>query len=184
MTKEQPLFSEWNALWPTHKSDSLKNIWIKWYFCKFYKISDSLTPSFVKSYVSFGQIAHQKWATVSESLTKNERECVNCSPNMSKLGNRSLLSKSLFLLQKISGWLKKTLSEFPTLRTTIYMSFLKTQNQPTLLYKGVRYCTNLVYNKSACTWSTDRYPVIEKLFPLLYKQWFTNSIVCYCSLAM
>ena len=142
MTKEQPLFSEWNALWPTHKSDSLKNIWIKWYFCKFYKISDSLTPSFVKSDVSFGQIAHQKWATVSESLTKNERECVNCSPNMSKLGNRSLLSKSLFLLQKISGWLKKTLSEFPTLRTTIYMSFLKTQNQPTIRTKV--YATVLI----------------------------------------
>ena len=82
------LFFLSESLFPLQKmSDSLKNIWIKSYFCKFKKTSDSRTPSFLKSNVNYGQIAHQKWVTVSKLLTKNEQLWGNHSPKMSNLVN-------------------------------------------------------------------------------------------------
>ena len=78
------------------------------------------------------------WALV-RLLTKNEWEQVTCSPNMSKLGNRLFFwancSFALFLAKNESS-LKKTQSEFPTLRTTIYTSFLKPKINPP-------YCTKV-----------------------------------------
>ena len=98
--------------------DSLKKCWLKklkiLFFCMFCirflfsKLSDSLIPSLLMSNVSklprsltknegcgqIAQVAHQKWATLSDSLrsqTKNEGPWVNrssCSPKMSERANR------------------------------------------------------------------------------------------------
>ena len=126
------------------------------------------------------------WATV-RSLTKNEQLWANRSPKneqlwanhsskMRKLANHSFFwmncSFALFS-QKTSDLQKKPMSKFPTLGTTNNMHFLQTQNQSTLLNKGVCYCTNLAYNKSTCTWSTavpshiEIIPIIEQT--MIYK---------------
>ena len=104
------LFFLSESLFPLQKmSDSLKNIWIKSYFCKFKKTSDFLTPSFLKSNVSYGQIAHQKWVTVSELLTKNEQLWGNHSPKMSNLVNRSFT----YFLAKNEWFTEKTDEQIP-----------------------------------------------------------------------
>ena len=97
------LFFLSELLFPSQKmSDSLKNIWIKSYFCKFKKRS-ICSSFFLKCNLNYGYIAHQKWVTVSESLTKNEQLWANHSPKMSKLANHSFLERiahSLFFSQK------------------------------------------------------------------------------------
>ena len=152
------LFFLSESLFPSQKmSHSLKNIWIKSYFCKFkktrvirslplFKDQCELRSDCSPTMSDCEQISHQEWATVSESLTKNERIS-------EKLVFWTICSFALFLA-KNKWFAEKPMSEFPTLGTTNNMYFLKTQNRPTLLYKGVCFCTNLVHNKSACTWST------------------------------
>ena len=92
--------------------------------------------------MSYGQITHQ-----------NERLWANHSPKINKLANNFFLANCSFaiFLAKNEQFAEKTMTKFPSLGTTNNISFLKTQNQPTLLYKGVCYCTNLAYIKSACT---------------------------------
>ena len=94
------------------------------------------------------QIPHQKWATVSDSLTKNVR--------MSELlffwANRSF---ALFLT-KNEQFGKITDEVIPIPRNHNNILSLKPKIDPpycTKVYATTVY-TNLVYNKSACTWRT------------------------------
>ena len=70
----------------------------------------------------FAQVAHQKWATMSQllrSLTKNEQQWANCSGRSPKMSESFvILSKSLirpFFRKKTSVSLRKPMSEFPAL---------------------------------------------------------------------
>ena len=133
-------FSEWIALLLT------KNEWFTQkylhklvFFVSLKKTSTLLTHSFLKRCELWSDRS-QKWATVSKSLTKNKQQWASCSPKMSELGNCLFFwaTQSFVLFLAKNEWFaEKTLSQFPTLRTTI-----KTQNRPTLLYKGV--CSVLI----------------------------------------
>ena len=101
------------------------------------KLSESLIPSFLMSDVSewlrsltknewceqIAQVAHQKWATMSNSLrwlTKNERPWANRSggsPKMSKWVNPSFFewtAHSLIFLQKNKRFDQKTDERIPS----------------------------------------------------------------------
>ena len=104
------LFFLSESLFPSQKIKRFtKNIWIKSYFCKFKKTSNFLTPSFLQSNVSYGKIAHQRWVTVSELLTKNEQLWGNHSPKMSNLVNRSFT----YFLAKNEWFTEKTDEQIP-----------------------------------------------------------------------
>ena len=99
------------------------------------KIINSLIPSFLMSDVSkllrsltkteqferIAQVAHQKWATMSQSRTKNKQPWVNrsgCSPKLSEWANRSFFERMAHLFifsQKTSDLLRKPMSKFPAL---------------------------------------------------------------------
>ena len=91
-------------------------------------MSDSLIPSFLVSDVCKSLSAHQKWATMSDSLrllSGNEWSWANRSgrsPKMSKWVNRSFFERiahSLIFGQKTSNSLGKPMSEFPALILTV-----------------------------------------------------------------
>ena len=104
------------------------------FFCIFFKVfivkkkkKKFAHSLFFKEWcVRSAQVAHQKWATVSNllrSLTENERLWANrsgCSPKMSKWANHFFLGNCLFayFLQKTSDLLRKPMSKFPTLPGT------------------------------------------------------------------
>ena len=110
-------------------SDSLKKCWLKSYFWNVLYIlkkrGDSLIPSLLMSDVSkslrslskneqfegITQVLHQKRATMSDSLrsiTKNEQIA-----RFFERIDHSLIIRSFF--HKKSDWLRKPMSEFPTL---------------------------------------------------------------------
>ena len=120
---------------------------------------------------------------------QNEPLWANRSQNMSELGNHSfVLSELLFYSFSCK---KKWFAEKndkrnpnPGNHKKTCLSLKPKMDPPycTKLYATVLiFCTT---NPHVHMYLKYWYPVIEKLFPLLYKQWFTNSIVCYGSLAM
>ena len=141
----------------TKKSDSLKVFEQNHIFCKFCLVLKNQCPSFLKSDVS--QIAHQKRATVSKFLTKNEQLWAIRSPKMCEWVNCSFFERiahSLFFSQKNEQFGKITDEVIPIPRNHNNILSLKPKIDPpycTKVYATTVY-TNLVYNKSACTWRT------------------------------
>ena len=139
--------------------------------------------------MSYSQIAHQKWVTVSKSVTKNEQLWANRSPKMSKLANRSFFewfAHSLFFSQETSDSLKKPWANSQPWEPQITCISLKPKIDPPYFTKV--YASVLIL----CTTNPH---VLEVPVPshreIIHITYCTNndlqiwnSIVCYCSLAM